>query len=601
VTAPLTAGPLTAGWFAFGFASGALAAGVVTIVVVRRRRRDPVPVRLIGLLGAAAVAGLLSFSVRAIAGPGLTADRLWIAAAFALLPGALVLYPDDRPPRGLGWTALGVVLAVGVLGIADPVDYARSGLCAAVAVLLVLAVQWWRFESSGAPVRRALMWLALGTLPGLVIDLTVLFATSPLVTCLVGAAAWAVFVVCLCLGLLEPQRRDVRDIAVTVAVHLVTGLLVLTVFATVLSAVQVLAGRRLELSPGALGLIAAVVAAGYAPAVRLLRATMEMLLFGVPRDPLHAASRAGEHLTDDPVTALRSLRESLALPYAALIDGSGRVVAASGPPQPEVARQALSAADPALGHLEVGLRPAQFALHRDDQQVLAVLAPALAQLMQARALRAQVQASRAAVVAAIEEERRRLRRDLHDGLGPRLTGIAYAADAARNLIDRAPDRTGQLLAGLRAEAGEAIAEVRRLVEELRPPSLDQVGLEQTLRQHARHVLRPDGEPVTVDLTIGAPLPPLAAAVEVTAYRIVVEALTNAARHARSDHITIALGTDRDDLTIEVRDNGPRRDPWTPGVGMTSMSERAEMLGGHLAAGPYAAGGIVTARIPLTPA
>jgi signal transduction histidine kinase len=115
------------------------------------------------------------------------------------------------------------------------------------------------------------------------------------------------------------------------------------------------------------------------------------------------------------------------------------------------------------------------------------------------------------------------------------------------------------------------------------------------------VLRPDGEPVTVDLTIGAPLPPLGAAVEVTAYRIVVEALTNAARHARSDHITIALGTDRDDLTIEVRDNGPRRDPWTPGVGMTSMSERAEMLGGHLTAGPYAAGGIVTARIPLTPA
>jgi two-component system NarL family sensor kinase len=101
--------------------------------------------------------------------------------------------------------------------------------------------------------------------------------------------------------------------------------------------------------------------------------------------------------------------------------------------------------------------------------------------MQARALRSQLQASRAAVVAAIEEERRRLRRDLHDGLGPRLTGVAYAADAARNVLGRDPERAGDLLTGLRAEAGEAILEVRRLVEGLRPPSLDQVGLEHSGR------------------------------------------------------------------------------------------------------------------------
>jgi signal transduction histidine kinase len=325
---------------------------------------------------------------------------------------------------------------------------------------------------------------------------------------------------------------------------------------------------------------------------------MELLLFGPRSDPIQAASRAGERLSDDPVPALRSLRESLALPYAALVDGSGRAVASSGQPPESVARHAVSASDPTLGHLEVGLRPGQQSLRRSDRHVLTVLAPALAQLMHARALRAQLQASRAAVVAAVEEERRRLRRDLHDGLGPRLTGVAYAADAARNVLDRDPTRAADLLTGVRAEAGEAILEVRRLVDGLRPPSLDQVGLEQTLRQHARHVLRADGSPMAVDLNVTSPLPTLGAAVEVTAYRIVVEALTNAARHSGGDRATITLCVDGEALAIEVRDNGHAHAAWSPGVGLTSMRERAEMLGGTVTTHADAGGGAVSARLPL---
>jgi signal transduction histidine kinase len=210
-----------------------------------------------------------------------------------------------------------------------------------------------------------------------------------------------------------------------------------------------------------------------------------------------------------------------------------------------------------------------------------------------------LQASRAAVVSAVEEERRRLRRDLHDGLGPRLTGVAYAADAARNIVDRQPERAAELLTGLRAEAGDAILEVRRLVEGLRPPSLDQVGLEQALRQHARHVFGADGTPMTVNVDVETPLPTLGAAVEVTAYRIVVEALTNAARHSGGDHVRVTLGTDGDALVIDVRDNGQRDRQWSPGVGLTSMRERAEMLGGTVTARTGTDGGTVSARLPLT--
>jgi signal transduction histidine kinase len=585
------------GWILLGLGSMVLLAGVVVVLAVRRPDR-PLPVRTIGLLLAAVAVGLLSVLLRVLDAPGDLPARLWVLAAFVLLPAALVLYPDDRPPAGLGWTSVVVVAVAGGIGVGYPGPYAQTGLAGVVAYLLLLAAQWWRYEHAGSTVRRALLWLALGAMPGPLVAFFAGFAISNVTAAVLNSIAWIGFVVCFVVGLIAPDLRDVRAITLALVVHFVAGLLVVSVFATVLSTIEWIAGHRVNLSPGALGLIAAVCAAGYAPAARLLRVVIEMLLFGVRSDPMQAASRAGERLGADPVPALRSLRESLALPYAALVDGSGTAVASSGRPPELVARHALSATDDSLGRIEVGLRPGQRALQPGDRNVLAVLAPALAQLMQARALRTQLQASRAAVVAAIEEERRRLRRDLHDGLGPRLTGVAYAADAARNLLGRDPERAGDLLTGLRAEAGEAILEVRRLVEGLRPPSLDQVGLEQALRQHARHILRADGRPLAVDLAVTTPLPALGAATEVTAYRIVVEALTNAARHSGGDRAAVTLCVDEAALAIEIRDNGQPDRAWSPGVGLTSMRERAEMLGGTVSANANPTGGVVFARLPL---
>jgi two-component system NarL family sensor kinase len=595
----VTLAPAWEGWIQLGAGSLILAGGVAALLMRWRRDRParPFPARLVGLLLAAASAGLLSVLLRLMIGPGSAPDRLWTCAAFILLPTALALYPDDRPPKGLGWTSVSVVALSGAICVASPAAHVNVFLAGGFQYLLVFAIQGWRYEDTDHRGQHALLWLALGAVPGPVTAPIAGFAAEN-AGAAVSAIAWVVFVACLVVGLSVPDLWDVRALILTLVVQLVAGLVVVVTFATTLSTIRLAAGHPVDLSPGTLGLIAAGCALGYSPTARLLRVVIELLLFGVRIDPIQAVSRAGERLSDDPVPALRSLRESLNLPYAALLDGSGRAVAASGRRPESVSRHPVSATDPTLGHLEVGLRLGQQTLQRSDQQVLTVLASALAQLMHARALRTQLQASRAAVVTAIEEERRRLLRDLHDGLGPRLTGVAFKADAARNVLNRDAVRASDLLASLRGDVGEAIHEVRRLVEGLRPPSLDQVGLEQALLQHARHVLRADGQPLAVDLSIPTPLPELGAAVEVTAYRIVVEALTNAARHSLGDHVVVILRVEGEALAVEIRDNGRYNGPWSPGIGLTSMHERTEMLGGTVIAQGGTTGGMVLARLPL---
>jgi signal transduction histidine kinase len=544
-------------------------------------------------VGAVGLAGTL---VYALGGPVMVSERLVVLALVVLLPTALALYPDGRPPPALGAMSIAVVVASGLVAVVWPELYAESGLAPFVAYLLVLALQWWRVEHVDTVGRRPIVWLALGTVPGPILVFGLGFVSGAAEAPMLVVAV-VVGLVCLAVGLVSPEVRDVRSLTVSVVVHLVAALLVVTVYAMILAGLIVLAGHEVHLSPGAYGLLAAICATGYAPTTRLLRSTFDLLLFGDRRDPLETVSRAGEHI-DDPVLALRSLRESLLLPYAALLDGSGDVLAATGTPPETLTSVPLSAVDPTLGRLDVGLRPGELALATRDRVVLDVLAPALAQVVLAQRLSAEVRASRAQVVLAVEEERRRLRRDLHDGIGPRLTALAYTADAAQNILKTDPEGARRLVAELRADAAQAIAEIRLLVEGLRPPSLDQVGLEKSLQQHARHLLASDGRPLEVRVAAGG-LPSLSAAVEVTAYRIVVEALTNAARHSSAAHVDIRLRAEQGTLCIEVTDDGGATPPWAPGIGLTSMRERVDLLGGQLTAGATPSGGAVCARLRLS--
>jgi signal transduction histidine kinase len=204
--------------------------------------------------------------------------------------------------------------------------------------------------------------------------------------------------------------------------------------------------------------------------------------------------------------------------------------------------------------------------------------------------------SRRRIVAAREEERLRLRRDLHDGLGPTLAALGFKVDRARAEATTDPAAVGPLLDEIRADLRDVLAQIRGLSRELRPPGLDALGLAEALRQRLATIGGPDGpivEVVAVDL--GA-LPP---AIEVAAYRIVVEAVTNTVRHADARTCRVSLVRDRETLMIHVIDDGRGIGPGPVGVGTRAMYERAAEVGGELLVAAAPEGGTtVSASLPI---
>ena len=194
--------------------------------------------------------------------------------------------------------------------------------------------------------------------------------------------------------------------------------------------------------------------------------------------------------------------------------------------------------------------------------------------------RRALDASRAGLVTAQEEERRRLRRDLHDGLGPTLAGLTLGLDTARSRSAGQPELQ-DLLAKLKAETQRAVTDVRRIVYGLRPPALDEFGLVGSLREE---VGRLQYEAPALAVTLDAPsdgLADLPAAVEVACYRIVTEALTNVTRHAHATRCSVRLQLNHG-LDVDVRDDGVGLpEGWRAGVGIASMRERVTELGGEL--------------------
>jgi signal transduction histidine kinase len=212
------------------------------------------------------------------------------------------------------------------------------------------------------------------------------------------------------------------------------------------------------------------------------------------------------------------------------------------------------------------------------------------------ALTADLRRSRERIVTAREEERRRLRRDLHDGLGPTLAAITVRAGATARLAEDRPELAVESLLTIAEDAQAAVGEVRRLVHELRPPALDELGLAGALRSQAEKFAP------ALDVTVDSrgDLSALPAAVEVAAYRIACEALSNAARHAVAQLATVRLEA-ADDLKLEICDDGRGIPPdRQSGVGLTSMRERAAELGAQVAVRPRDGGGTtVSAVFPLT--
>jgi len=288
------------------------------------------------------------------------------------------------------------------------------------------------------------------------------------------------------------------------------------------------------------------------------------------------------------------------LPYVGLELGSrpgARLAAERGDRPDEVIDRELTYHGNPVGRLIVAPRGPTEPLGGPDLRLLDDLAQQIGVAAHAALLTEDLRASRERLITAREEERRRLRRDLHDGLGPALAGIGMRAAAAESLVREDPERAAQLLAELQAETSDAVADVRRLVDALRPPAIDEVGLVGALRLAADRLEAP-GAPTLVVESDG-PLPDLPAAVEVAAYRIGTEAMTNAVRHAGAASCSLRL-VGGDDLTVVVEDDGrglPKR--LRAGVGLSSMQDRATELGGECRVEARPGGGTrVVARLPL---
>jgi signal transduction histidine kinase len=354
-----------------------------------------------------------------------------------------------------------------------------------------------------------------------------------------------------------------------------------------------------------------LVAILFQPAREWLQKTTNRLMFGERDDPYAVLSKLGRQLGETAVpnqtlpAIAATIIQTLKLPYAAIelaANEERQPAASSGERGAAVLQEwPLRYQGEIVGWLQAAPRSPGEPFTAKERQLLGDIAAQAGAAAYSLRLTNVLQKSREKLALTREEERRRIRRDLHDELGPTLASQTFTIDAILELLENNPAEAARLLRGLKAQNQATVSEIRRLVYELRPPALDELGLVGALQAHAAQLHNPQ----TLQIQITAwpdPLPPLSAAVEVAAYRIALEALTNAARHAGAQSCNIRLQAEDSRLTLTVADDGRGLEPnGRHGVGLHSMRERAEELGGKLTVESGNDGGVrVTAVIPLSP-
>ncbi|HCI81737.1 MAG TPA: hypothetical protein DHW02_18830 [Ktedonobacter sp.] len=368
-------------------------------------------------------------------------------------------------------------------------------------------------------------------------------------------------------------------------------------------------GSSLLISLIATGLVAVL----FQPLRELLQRGVNRLFYGQRDEPYRVIARLGQHLeaTLAPEAVLPTIVETVAqalkLPYVAILlkrDDTFIEAASFGKSQGEPLILPLVYQRESIGKLLLAPRAvgedfslADLRLLNELARQASLAAHTVRLTSDLQHLATELQSSRIQLVTTREEERRRLRRDLHDGLGAALTGVTFQLDAASNLLDRDPQLVKVLLKDLKTQTQASIADIRRVVYNLRPPILDEWGLVAALREQVTQYPLDN-----VQVTIDAPetLPALPAAIEVAAYRITLEALANVIRHAQAATCTIRLSIRENALVVEVQDDGhglPGN--YHVGVGIHAMRERATELGGSCTVETLAPGGVcVSARLPL---
>jgi len=534
------------------------------------------------------------------------AGAVWTLVAW-LNPG-LQLVRMPRPYNFLmilGWLGAGMVVQIYHYRHSNPIQRQQTkwvilgATAAAIGILGQAASSFWSIPSGLPSVLFDLLGYPAIQLFKLFLPLTIAFA-------ILRYRLWDIDIII---------NRTLVYGALTV---IVIGIYVIVV-GTLGSTIQ---GRsNLLISILATGLVAVLVQ----PMRDRLQRGVNRMMYGERDDPVTVLSQLGQRLegTLAPDAVLPSLVETVAqtlkLPYVAIetmrdtrigsqpttesssISISSPIIA-YGQPQPDVMRLPLIYQSETIGQLLVAPRAHGEMLSPMDRHLLENIAHQAGMAVHAVSLTADLQHSRQRLVTAREEERRRLRRDLHDGLGPNLASQGLKLAAVKQLLENDPASAAPLLDQVMVQNQSTVEEVRRLVYGLRPPALDELGLVAAVRDHVTGM---DGKS-TLQVEITEPpkgLPPLSAAVEVAAYRIVLEALTNVIRHAQAKHCAIQFSPSQNGsnaiLQIEIVDDGiglPR--DLRAGVGLRSMRERAEELDGRLTVESHPSVTRVLAILPI---
>jgi signal transduction histidine kinase len=483
---------------------------------------------------------------------------------------------------------------------------------ATVAVLATAALATGSRRSGSVEERVALRLLLSALVSALVILLVLDLAPlalrgDPLVAReLLGIVLVPVVVACWVAAVAKYRVVELDGTLRRLLLQLVLASLTGVVFLAVANAVNLAAGTSVS-SMVTGGIVALVLL----PVALQLRRTASRMVYGDRAFPTRVVSElrhlepgAGpEQVLDDLLT---TLSRSLRLGYVR-IESTGaagaRFAVERGERRGQPTTVDLEAGGTLVGRLEMEVDSMREPFGPRDRRLLEDVGTQVGALVQALATGRELQRSREELVAAREEERRRLRRDLHDGLGPSLATTLMRLEVARDLVDRDPAAARDLVSQLVDQTEADIVEVRRLVDGLRPPSLDQLGLVSALRQRA------DQHNHAVALGSGVPrwavvaddVGTLPAAVEVAAYRIAVEAVNNAMRHSGGTEVTVRLRLRPDALELVVSDDGAGlTDLPGSGVGIGSMRERAQEVGGSCSVSSLPEGGTeVVARMPLT--
>jgi len=541
----------------------------------------------------------------------------WWVGLPSLFMLALLLFPDGRLPsprwRIVAWLIVVYAAFSVVLGVIDPLPFAPGdpgaiSLFAASAapqdllggvnvivslaiVVLVVGSLVLRYRRGDERMRRQLLWLILAALAMLVLNLQRWITGDGPVLLLLSAAFLPIAIA------IAIVRYQLLDIRVVLSRAVVYGVLIGVIIAMFAGLVAALTWSVPAAGDPTVAIVAAVaVALVFNPLRLFLQRVTARAFFGTRSDPGETAKTLNEQLrtTAGTAGAIGALRASLRFPHMAVIGANGEEIASDGARDSD-ARSVeipLFATGDRVGTLTVALRPGEHILHDADRRSLSLVTPLIGMVLREQSLAADLRAARAQTAEARELERQVLHRDLHDGLGPTLTSAALRIDAAQNVLDADADHARAVLTHARSDVSAALTEVRRVVYGLRPIPLDERGLVGALQEQAKHPAA-----LKVEVTAEA-LPELSPATELAAYRVAIEGIANANRHSSGSRVVVDLAVADQALRVTVLDDGTPVPGFHPGVGIRSITERVEELGGAVTVGPVAHGWRVDALLPL---